>query len=231
LFTYVLLGGAVIERLIVWRRSMRLSAVLAVVSAICVLSTHAAVAGEAPTGVDSDSMFLRVAREVPQFGGAYVRDDNAVVIWLTEPSPELGARARKALVAEFGQEFAGSDIDLRRARYTFAQLHKWRAAATDVLSIDGVISTDNDERTNRLTITVEDNSRQRSEVEEALTAADVPLDAANIIEELPVRALPSTHGLARWLLGSAFVLLVTAVGLLLRRRSRRRTFEQVSATR
>lgn len=172
------------------------------------------------SGENSDSIFLDVSRRVPEFGGAYI-DGSTVYIWLTRPTDELRDRAYGELVATGGSEFeAGNEIVALKGDYSFEQLYRWHGAAADVLTIEGVILTDIDERTNRLVVQVENRAKQGARVQTALSESGVPEDAVRVVKGTPIRpAVPGSR--TPWLaaLAGCAALVALAVSLsILRRR-------------
>lgn len=181
------------------------------------------------SGDDSDSRFLKVSHEVPEFGGSYI-DRGSLYIWLTRPTDELRDQARAELVSVGGTDFDADEVVALKAEYSFEQLYRWHNDAVDVLSIDGVVLTDIDERINRLVIEVEDPRKQEGQVEAELSESGVPRAAVNIVKGSPIQFAQTDNRRLLAAAVAAVVLLVAVVVLLVRRRSRRQGVRSQSIT-
>lgn len=182
-------------------------------------------------GQDSDSRFLAVSRKVPEFGGAYVTE-GSVHLWLTKPTDELRDLARTALIEVVGVEFDTRNVVVLKAAYSFEQLYRWHDAAVGVLSIEGVVYTDINERTNHLEVGAENPVEQKASIEAKLSESEVPRAAVDIVKADPIYPVPNSQRKYGYLLGAA-VGIIVAAGLLLRRvvSSRRRAMSTDVASR
>jgi hypothetical protein len=207
-----------------------LSAVGALAVAMAGSAALGAHAQEKAEFANTDTRFLEVSRSVPGFGGAFIRD-GSLHIWLTQPSSKLRDQAQAALIQSAGSEFDIENVQVHSADYSFDQLYEWHSAIIDVLSIDGVILTDIDDRSNRIRIAVESLEAQASLVEAELSEQGVPRAAVDIVAGSPVRAAPTTPlggRLSRF--WPTAVLVVTLIGFaftLRRSLSRKRRSKQV----
>lgn len=123
-----------------------------------------------------DDSFALIGKQVPEFGGMYVDEDNkALVVNVTQRTPGISGRLRKAIHEVFPDEDLPNNIRLRDARFEFILLKQWHDNAAHVFGIQGVVSTDIDEVENRLVIGVEDEA-VRQIVAQVLAAVGVPPD-------------------------------------------------------
>ena len=120
---------------------------------------------------------------VPGFGGFFIDQEGNPTVYLTRGSDR--GRAEAALAAHLGERGAGA-LKVRDAKYSWGQLQRWQARATE-LAFDGpgAVWVDNDETTNRIRIGVEDlNGMGR--VRAALASAGLPDDAVIIERAAPI---------------------------------------------
>jgi hypothetical protein len=104
---------------------------------------------------------IALARQVPGFGGFYLDDQGAPVVYLKNVA-ERG-NAQRALAPFFqSQALSASQLRVLPARYEWAQLEGWSShATTEVLGVPGAVFVDTDEASNRVTIGVEHGARAR----------------------------------------------------------------------
>jgi hypothetical protein len=160
-----------------------LLAVAALVATIAglALAGDAAAAKAGPRSLDA--MLTEVARELPGFGGAFLGDDGKLHVYLADM--EQRPRARAELREVFGGKATRGAIIVHKAQFGFLKLKGWHDAHRPVtLGIDGVVSVDISESTNRLRIGVSSETA-RGRVEEALAALGIPLAAAEIVDDEP----------------------------------------------
>lgn len=147
-----------------------------------------------PHTMDDD--FGAFVAELPGFGGLYLQGASEtspgdVVVWLTNPGavPEVAVRARVSkLLERLGRDdlrdhVTAHGVTVVRGRYDFAQLQRWYPGATSLLSGAAVTRTDIDERRNRISVGIADES-QREVVASALVRAGLPREAL-VIEVSP----------------------------------------------
>lgn len=125
--------------------------------------------------VTSDHRWATLAREVPGgFAGVFY-DGGRPVLMLTDPTR---AAAAKAALASRIPGFPVAAAEVRRARWTFAQLVEWsghlKRNAT-LWQAGGIMSADRDEVENRLVYGVAD-AAALDRVAAMLAALDLPCD-------------------------------------------------------
>ena len=118
-------------------------------------------------------------RQIPGFGGFFLARDGSPTVYLTRGSSR--APAERALAGYLnGRGLATADVRVIEARFGWRQLQRWQDAATDgAFSIEGTVSVDNDETTNRIRIGVE-NLNAIGQVRAAVARLGVPADAVII---------------------------------------------------
>jgi hypothetical protein len=140
-------------------------------------------------GIDSE--FVRIAHEIPGFGGWYFDGAgtlNVVMAAGTRPMAEAEVQSRlMPHLAAMGQDpgVAGNAV-MRLGDYDFIQLDAMHHRVMNVLSLPGVVYTDADEVTNRVAVGVE-NAATAAAVEHALAMLDVPNEAVVIRVTAPFR--------------------------------------------
>lgn len=146
----------------------------------------AAVQGDNRRGIES--LILRMANEVPGIGGMYYDTATShMVVYVKDPSQSK--RASGLVRAYLNQarttqpdaaRASNAPVDVRIGDYEFAQLVGWSEILTrDLLKIPNWISVDADERLNRVSITIADETA-RWAVETAVAANGVPAAAVQI---------------------------------------------------
>jgi hypothetical protein len=124
----------------------------------------------------------RLAKAVPTFGGAFVNPDGTLSVYLTHPAASVAMRA--ALTAEFRRlDRPAMPVRIIHGAYAFVDLDRWIARLTPALAGPALLSTEIDERTNRIRIGIASESA-RSTIQQALTRAGVPT-AAVVVEIAP----------------------------------------------
>lgn len=122
----------------------------------------------------------RLARQVPEFGGAFM-EDGRLSVYLTHPGAEPAARG--AVQRELARlRRSGVEVRVRPARFRFADLDRWLHAARPALPTRDLVFTEIDERTNRIRVAVADESA-RPRAEQALASAGAPAEAAVVVVE------------------------------------------------
>jgi hypothetical protein len=158
-------------------------AIIALAGATMTNLTAAAAAPEAER--TQDTWLAATMSDVPEFGGAYVGADGALHVWLTKPTTTGAERARAA--------FAGATttatqkaVVVHRADYTFTQLKAWHDRLAGMIGKSGVTLTDVDDRTNRVTVGLENPAATGGHVRTSLARLGIPLAAVDIIAAAPV---------------------------------------------
>lgn len=135
-----------------------------------------------PQGRGPERLSERLARVVPQFGGAYVASDGTLVVYLTDSRADAAIRA--ALNDELRRiDRPAQSIRTVRGEYAFKDLDRWVGQVTPHLAGLDLVFTEVDERSNRIRIGIAHESG-RAAMERALAQAGVPRAAA-LIEVAP----------------------------------------------
>ncbi len=171
--------------------SMRILLILATAFAIASCSCEP----QKPIGKPSanyslslDQMFLKVADEVPEFGGMFIDATGVLKVHLTDVA-KLG-EVEDAIVATFGSAvIPEAGLQGVQADYRFKDLHAWHLAHAQVtLSEPGVHSVDIQEVTNRLRVGVETEAA-RLQVLAMLTDLGIPQEAVEFFTAPPLEFL------------------------------------------
>jgi hypothetical protein len=130
-----------------------------------------------------DDLLASVAASVPAFGGMYVDEGTGTLhIWLTDQGQSLAA-ADQAIQSVLGDPTLAAFTPVAEsARYSFTQLKAWSDQMMPVLSISNVVSTDIDDRTNRLTVGVENLATDGPAVGDELSQLGIPAEAVDIVQ-------------------------------------------------
>jgi hypothetical protein len=125
-----------------------------------------------------DDLLVLVEKMAPAFGGMFVDSDGRLVVYLLDTN-QLPA-ARSAIQSVFGRDYVlAASVRARQGQYTVSQLKAWTKRARDLLRMSGVTMVDLDDAKNRVTVGIENRSRRR-QVEERLSALDIPRKAVLI---------------------------------------------------
>jgi hypothetical protein len=149
-----------------------------------------------------DHEFVRIARDIPGFGGFYydaAGQLNIVMASLPHALPQAEVRNRLApRLAAMGQSSAAArGAVIREGRYDFVQLNAMHERARAVLGLKGTVFTDADEVRNRLVIGVEDAAAAAS-VQKAVSMLGLAAEAVIIEITSPITP-ESNHTLRdRW---------------------------------
>ncbi len=133
-----------------------------------VLPTRASVPAVALNGIAQitkedraeEANFVRLAETAPSSAGYFISEAGVFTVWVRDSSDDSKALAistemLSSLRPTFGRAVTGPEV--RRARYTFAQLAAWRDAlfANALTHVDGVTLLDLNEATNRVVVGVD----------------------------------------------------------------------------
>lgn len=150
-----------------------------------------------------DALLASTATRIASFGGFWVDESaNETHVWTTNGSMR-DARAAKILLAPAlgDTELMSARVVTHRGRYSFAQLHDWHTRTTaGVLELRGAVSTDVDDRRNRISIGVEDLGAAPA-IRSYLRGMRVPLEAIEIERVVPEREMGSLQATLRPLAG------------------------------
>jgi len=140
-----------------------------------------------------DAEFVRIAQEVPGFGGFFYDETGTLNVHMTGVQTLSTAQVASALRDRLvrlpidASELQGMRV--REARYDFIQLDAMHREATPVLSLPGVVFTDADEGANRVRIGVESSAAEAA-VRDAIAMAGIPSEA--VIIELTAPIVPES---------------------------------------
>ncbi len=144
-----------------------------------------------------ESEILRLEANSPGIGGVFFDPPSQSLVVLTTRTGD-SARARAAVSNLIGNRalLTGSDqvlrapsISIRHADYPFSHLVAWHGVLLDILSdVDGWLSIDADERSNRVRIGVA-SAAARANVEGLATGAGVPHGAISVHISTPMQPL------------------------------------------
>lgn len=165
-----------------------------------------------PRPPEEHEAYLRVAQEVPAFGGAYL-DGDTVRVWLTRPSPEAARSARAALVRHVSSDFDVPNVSAQRADFTFKQLLAWDESLIDIHNVaKELVYQAASHRLNRVLIGSTNAERYRSAIEEKLDESRIPREAVKLEETEPIRMASSLRDSHRPVLGGLQIEFQTGVG-------------------
>jgi hypothetical protein len=139
-----------------------------------------------------DHEFVRLAREIPGFGGIFYDESGALnVVMAPVVAPMASAELRQGLAARLeamGQPAgAAQGVRVREGKYDFLQLFEMRQRVDQaVWGLQGIVFTDADEAANRVAIGVEDASAAAS-VERAVAMLGLPREAVILRQTAPLR--------------------------------------------
>jgi hypothetical protein len=135
-------------------------------------------ADPSPRG-NGGSLWERLAKEIPGFGGLYRNGHCAVAVVLVDMSEaEHAIRVVHAVIEPLVVAGcpAGIRVEAVRGQFTYIELNRYHAAARELLHIRGVLGSHIDYKQNRLIIAV--RSREVAlEVLEALPRVGIPAEA------------------------------------------------------
>ena len=153
-----------------------------------------------PTGFDPttyrnpNELLREISNEVPEFGGAFLSDNQSVLnIYLTENKTDAATqeKAREKVEKRFDVK-PGLRLNVIKGNYTITQLSDWYALmeSEGLWDQEGVMMTDLDERANELYIGVV-NAANIEPVYAFLEGIGIPRAAVTVaVEEQPI---PSSH--------------------------------------
>jgi hypothetical protein len=151
-------------------------------------------APQTPPGLDGE--FVRLARQVPGFGGYFFDANGDLNVHLTDLVREPAARAAVADVARNRPERSRqpwkrpAEVIVHRADYDFVQLAEWRRRLSAALGMASVLVLDADEVANRVFVGVTDEEA-KPEVLAVVDRAGVPR-AAVVVDVAPAGNLITT---------------------------------------
>jgi hypothetical protein len=131
----------------------------------------------AAVGQTYDDLLVRVDEQAPGFGGMFIDADGRLAVYLLDTSQLRTTRA--AIDAVFGSSGLPADTRAVQGQYSVSQLKTWTERANGLLEMRGVTLVDLDEGKNRVTVGIDDDSRNEA-VERALSSLNVPRAAVVI---------------------------------------------------
>jgi len=184
-------------------------------------------AAEEPAG---DEELVRIAQQVPTFGGFYVDEDTQkLYVWLTDQGQSLPAAVQAILNTRGYSDLAHLTPVALAAQYSFTQLHAWHQQMGEVWTADGVVFTDIDDIYNRMTVGVEDPATHGPIVKAKLTELGIPVEAVEIVQQDPpsdsIGRISQPHPgesstLPAWLTFGLISAVIVLAGLFVIRRTR-----------
>jgi hypothetical protein len=140
-----------------------------------------------------DDRFAQLDQEFPGFAGFFV-DDSQQRLMMRFARPIAAPRLRQV------QERAAAVLDepyllklapeAVPAEFDFVELKRWyEPLAYQVMSLPGVVTSDIDERRNRIVIGVQSPASQATAVQQLIRRLDIPSDAVTIKQLAAIRAL------------------------------------------
>ena len=141
-----------------------------------------------------NSLFDRLASEIPGFGGLYRNDVCSVAVVLTDLS---GAEQAERLVKKAVEELVGRScpngvrVKAVQGKFTYHELQRWLASGQELLRIRGVIAVKVNYQQNRLIVTIAARS-VAADVLAALPKLGIPTDA--VMFELGRSGSTATRG-------------------------------------
>jgi hypothetical protein len=135
---------------------------------------------------------IRIAEEVPGFGGMFYDSDGSLNIYLLEPG-QAGEADRA--VASICGDLAPGQVKVLEGQYGFLQLREWYWQLGKLLRMKGVVFMVIDEARNRVVFGVEKgNALAREHVEQRLARLSVPREAIVVEQTDPVVPFHQSKG-------------------------------------
>ena len=141
-----------------------------------------------------DDLFAAVARQVPEFGGMFLGDNEETLqVYLSVVSPTKVVAVQKAIVAVFGTSvIPKGGVKALQGQYGFLQLKDWYDRMTGpILRVSGVTFTDIAEGRNHLAIGI-GKPEVESRVIEQLQKLAIPRESVVIELSGPIETLTHT---------------------------------------
>lgn len=129
-----------------------------------------------------DEAFLEASQSIDGFGGAFIDDEDRLSVWIKQGAEKVSTKRVKQLLADILDDstLRARDVHFLTAKYDFAKLKSWIDIATPkLLAMSGIISTDIDERMNRLVIGIEDVALEAA-VRDAVDELRIPQEAVQV---------------------------------------------------
>jgi len=166
-------------------RLVPVAALLAAVACSDATPTDPALNGTPPElQVTQAPDLANLARAIPGFGGLFI-DHGVPTVYLTNPTDRT---AMERALGDFASSrgSTAAQIHVLQGRYSLQQLDHWtRQVTTDAFSIAGVVYTDLDEATNRVTVGVDRGSATPS-VRSLAARLGIPAEAVVVKQTEPI---------------------------------------------
>lgn len=135
-----------------------------------------------------DEALVDVAQAVPGFAGAWVEDGALAVAVTRDATASAATKARGELARTLVRpDIATMQIAIRPARFAFDDLKTWHdAVSREALAVEGVLSSDVDERANVVRIGTSDPTTTHARIRAIATAHGVPPAALVVERAAPV---------------------------------------------
>jgi hypothetical protein len=155
---------------------------------------------------------VAVAAVVPGFGGYFLDESGAPVVYLTDPAQRPAAEdALAGFLADRG--FKESDLRVRQGRYDYLQLNAWHEQSwAQALAVTGAVFTDLDEGSNQLRFGAVDAAAVAN-VAAAVSAAGVPAAAFTVEVAAPIQQVHTLRDRARPVQGGYQINFLDAAGV------------------
>jgi hypothetical protein len=142
---------------------------------------------------------IALARTVPGFGGFYLDQQGTPVVYLKSAS-QRGTAERALAPFLQRQGLAPAQLQVRPARYDWAQLEDWHSRVSpEVLSVPGAVFVDADEASNRVTIGLERGAL--AQARGVVARLGIPQEAVNFQETQPIRMVATLRSKIRPVVG------------------------------
>ncbi len=153
------------------------------------LSSAAALAQAPSRAAASDDLFSEVAKLVPEFGGFFLDPkQDALIVNVTSRPDGIAERITQALREVYSPDaLDGLPLDnliLNDVLYNWLDLNEWydRIRKEAATSIEGLVLTDINERSGRITLGLDDPSKSGAQIQAELERLSIPFDAVEVLQ-------------------------------------------------
>jgi hypothetical protein len=147
-----------------------------------------------------DAAFVRIAQDVPGFGGLFYDEAGVLTVYMTDVAQARSADMATVIRTHLPslQLDAGTvqQARVRQGQYDFIQLNTMYRQVRPVHAIGGVVFSDADEAANRVRIGVE-NATAEQDVRNALAMLGVPSEAVIIEITEPIVPMQTLQSMVR----------------------------------
>lgn len=142
-----------------------------------------------------DDDFADIASQAPGFGGLFYDSSGTMNVYLVDPTRMASANVPISSFVQRRQWPAGREVKVLRGQFDYRDLMRsyqaMRSAASIFTRGSGLVSTDIDERRNRIVVGVQ-NEAARQRVLAALSNQPAVMSGAVLVEIVPVVEINST---------------------------------------